>query len=94
MESACNQLKAQCRTQRGGVIEVDVLDLSEAGCLIDKRMISMSEGERVLIKMGNLAFLPANVVWVEDDEAGLTFEQPLYGPVIEHLMSQLGGGRT
>jgi hypothetical protein len=48
----------------------------------------MSEGDRVLIKMGNLAALPANVVWVEDDEAGLAFEQPLYGPVIEHLMVQ------
>ena len=76
------------------MIEVDILDLSEAGCLIDKRMISMAEGERVLLKMGNLAFLPANVVWVEEDEAGLTFEQPLYGPVIEHLMVQLSNGQS
>lgn len=93
MDSDRNHIKATCRTPRGGTIEVDVLDLSEAGCLIDKRMISMSEGERVLIKMGNLAALPANVVWVEEDEAGLTFEQPLYGPVIEHLMTQLQGNQ-
>jgi len=91
LDSNRNHIKATCRTPRGGVIEIDILDLSEAGCLIDKRMISMAEGERVLIKMGNLSFLPANVLWIEEDEAGLSFEQPLYGPVIEHLMGQLSG---
>ena len=78
-------LTAQCRTPRGGMNEVHILDLSEVGCLIDKRMIPMSEGDRILIKMEGLAFLPSSVLWVEENDAGLAFEQPLYGPVLEHL---------
>jgi hypothetical protein len=78
-------LSAQCRTSRGGVSDIQVLDLSEVGCLIDKRMISMQQGDRVLIKLEGLAYLPATVLWIEEGEAGLSFEQPIYGPVLEHV---------
>lgn len=78
-------LEAQCRSKAGGVNEIRVLDLSEVGCMIDKRMMRMEQGDRVLIKLEGLAYLPTSVVWVEEDEAGLSFEQPLYGPVLEHL---------
>lgn len=78
-------LTAQCRSRNGGVNEIQVLDLSEAGCMINKRMLFMEPGDRVLIKMEGLTYLPSSVLWVEEEEAGLAFEQPLYGPVLEHL---------
>lgn len=53
--------------------------------MINKRMLLMEPGDRVLLKMAGLTYLPCNVVWVEEEEAGLAFEQPLYGPVLEHL---------
>ncbi len=78
-------LLAKCRSRSGGVNEIQILDLSEAGCMINKRMLPMEPGDRVLIKMEGLTYLPSSVLWVEDGEAGLAFEQPLYGPVLEHL---------
>lgn len=57
--------------------------------MIDKRLLRMKVGERILLKMQGLSYQTAHVVWVEEGEAGLAFEQPLYGPVIEHLKRQL-----
>jgi len=76
---------AQCRTRRGGVHEVYVLDISAAGLMVDKRTVKMGEGDRLLVKLPGLAYLPVSVLWVEDARAGLLFEEPLYGPVLEHL---------
>ena len=79
-------LNAQCRSSNGGVNEIQILDLSEAGCMINKRMLTMQPGDRVLVKPQGLTYLPTSVLWVEEEEAGLAFEQPLYGPVLEHLL--------
>jgi hypothetical protein len=76
---------AQCRTRRGGVHEVRVLDISTAGLMVDKRAVQMEEGDRVLIKLPGLAWLPLSVLWIEDARAGLLFEEPLYAAVLEHL---------
>ncbi len=76
---------AQCRTRRGGVHDVHVLDISAAGLMVDKRAVRMDEGDRLLIKLPGLAWLPVSVLWMEDSQAGLLFEEPLYAPVLEHL---------
>lgn len=76
---------AQCRLSNGGVHNIQVLDISEAGCLIDRRMLRLQDKDRVLIKLPDLAYQGATVLWVEDDRAGLGFEQPLYGAVLSHL---------
>ena len=59
-------IKAQCRMSTGGVHEISVLDISEAGCMIGKRMLRL---------------------WVDDDRAGLVFEQPLYSAILKHLQA-------
>ena len=76
---------AQCRTIRGGVHEIHVLDLSAAGCLVEKRLVKMDQGDRLLIKLPGLRYLTTTVAWAEEGQAGLVFEDPLYGPVLEHL---------
>ena len=76
---------AQCRTRRGVVLEVHVLDISAAGLMVDKRTAKMEEGDRLLIKLPGLAYLPVSVLWMEDARVGLLFEEPLYAPVLEHL---------
>lgn len=78
-------LTAQCRTRTGGVHQIHILDLSAAGCLVERRMVRMDERDRLLIKLPGLAYLAASVVWIEEDQAGLLFEEPLYAPVLEHL---------
>lgn len=76
---------AQCRTRRGGVHEVHVLDISAAGLMVNKRAVQMDEGDRLLIKLPGLAWLPLSVLWIEDARAGLLFEQPIYAAVLERL---------
>lgn len=78
-------LTINCRSSRGGSIELEVLDLSLAGCMVDRRSWSGRPGERVLAKLPGLAFQPATVVWVEDGRAGIVFEELLYEAVFEHL---------
>ena len=84
-------IMAKCRVRNGGYIEVKVFDVSTTGCLIEKRGWTAKEDDRVLVKLPNLSFQPAYVVWAEDDEAGIAFEQPLYEPIVDHLKLALDG---
>ncbi len=47
-------------------------------------------GERVLATLPGLAAQPGELVWIEDGNAGIAFEQPLYGPVLSHLRQLMG----
>jgi len=79
-------LTAKCRSSRtGGVVELAVLDLSPIGCMVDRRAWSARVDDRVLIKLEGLSYLPATVIWVEDDRAGIMFEELLYEPVLARL---------
>lgn len=85
-------LKALCRSRTGRIHEVHVLDLSEAGCLINKRMVKLEDDERVLIKLTTLAYQAARVIWVEDGRAGLEFDNMLHSAVLAHLQQAAGQG--
>ena len=80
---------AQCRTQRGSLFLIRVLDLSITGCLIERRGIGIAEGERFLIRLPGLTYLPSEILWVEGEEASLAFEQPLHEAVYMHLVSSI-----
>jgi hypothetical protein len=82
-------LVAKCRKQGGAVAEFDVLDISQAGCLVNKRAWSLKVDDRVMIKLADLNYQPVRVAWVEDDLAGLEFEQLLYEPVYERFKMQI-----
>jgi len=92
--NGARQLIAQCRTRSGGVLDLPVLDISPIGCMIDRRAWSIRPDDRVLIKLEDLAFQPATVIWVEDDRAGLMFEQLLYEPILARLRKTLLTPRT
>lgn len=78
-------IPARCRTSSGKVSDIAILDLSVAGCLVDTRSLLFRPEERVLVKLPGLGFLPAHVIWAENERAGLEFEELLYEPVLEHL---------
>jgi hypothetical protein len=79
-------LMAKCRSSRtGGVVELEVLDISPIGCMVDRRAWSARVDDRVLIKLDGLSYLPASVIWVEDERAGIMFEELLYEPVLMRL---------
>ena len=82
-------LTIQCRGRSGASLELEVLDISLAGCLVERRAWSANTGDRVLVKLPGLAYQSAEVVWVEDNQAGVAFEELLYEPVLEHLRQSI-----
>src|SRR5690606_2944987 len=63
-------LFAKCRSRNGLIVELEVLDISPLGCMVDRRTWAVKQDERVLIKFPELAFLAATVLWEESDKAG------------------------
>ena len=79
-------LMAKCRSSRtGGVVELEVLDLSPIGCMVDRRAWTARVDDRVLVKLEGLTYMPASVIWIEDERAGIMFEELLYEPVLARL---------
>ena len=60
-------MNVRVRLKTGGKIELQVLDLSPIGCMIDKRGWSAQVDERVLLQFDGLGFQPGRVLWVEGD---------------------------
>jgi hypothetical protein len=84
-----SKLLAKCRFQSGTTADLEVLDLSHGGCMVDRKRVVAEPGARVLVTLPGLASQAAQVVWVEDEHAGIAFEQPLHEAVLEHLWQRL-----
>jgi len=79
-------LISRLRSRTGRVNEVNVVDLSLAGCMLERQSLSVYVDDRVLLKLPGLRYLPARVTWIEDRHTGLEFEVPLYEPVLNHVI--------
>lgn len=77
---------AKCRMKSGTVGGIIVLDLSIAGCMIDRCAMTFRAGERLLMRLPGLEYIPAKILWVEGDRVGMEFERPLHDAVLEHLL--------
>lgn len=69
--------------------KVQVFDVSPDGCkveLVDKPRVD----EHVLVKFDGLEALDAQVCWLEGNEAGLRFGNPIHPAVFELLLERLG----
>ena len=78
---------ARCRSATGSKCDLPVLDLSAGGCLVELGFRAFHEGDRVLVTLPGLSASPAEVVWIEDRNAGIAFESVLHEAVLEHLMA-------
>ena len=76
---------ARCRS-RSTSVGVQVLDLSAAGCMVATQGWRFMSDEKVLISLPGLSYLRASVLWTDENTAGLQFDQPLYEPVLAHLL--------
>ena len=78
-------MRVKLRAKTGGAIELDVLDLSAGGCMVDFHGSAARPGERVLATLPGLSALPGELVWAEDGRAGIAFETPLHDTVLERF---------
>ncbi len=78
-------LTAIVRYRTRSKMEMPVLDINIGGCMVDARSWTVKPDERISVKLPGLGFIPASVVWIEGQRAGIAFEEALYSPVFEHL---------
>jgi hypothetical protein len=81
------QYHAEVRFRSGQKLQLPVLDISLGGCMVDARSWSIRPGEQISVRLPGLGYQSAEVVWIEDQRAGIVFEEPLYEPTLEHLNS-------
>ncbi|TCM39289.1 MULTISPECIES: PilZ domain-containing protein [unclassified Novosphingobium] len=90
-------LAAQCRANNGlhdgglhdgGGLhdEGEISDLSTEGCCVRIAAPFLCVGSRVVIRPQGLAGMTGIVRWLSGDFAGIEFDRPLFGSVIEHLV--------
>jgi hypothetical protein len=64
---------------------IALVNLTTDGCCVMAKRAVLRTGQRVVLQPETLAGLGAHVQWTKGYLAGLRFENPLYGPVYEHL---------
>ena len=79
------ELRIKCRTRRGMSADLEVLDISIGGAMVEARGWSAQVGDRVLVTLPGLSAQPAELVWKEDGRAGIAFEQVLHETVFERF---------
>lgn len=82
-------IMADIRASAGTSSRFRVLDLSRGGCLVDREVWGIREGQRVWISFPAVSNIIATVAWIEGDRAGLAFDQILHEAVYEHLRRPL-----
>ncbi len=85
-----NVVRVKLRAKTGGSIDLQVLDVSAGGCMVDFHGSAARPGERVLATLPGLSALPAELVWAEDGRAGIAFEAPLHETVLSRLEAMMG----
>ena len=84
-------MTASCRTSLGRASDVILSNLSAEGCGVTSSEGLLRSGQLIVVRLESLESLPGRVCWVRSKRAGVKFDQPLYGPVVEHLVRvQLG----
>ncbi|QZH75918.1 MAG: PilZ domain-containing protein [Erythrobacter sp.] len=76
-------LRIKCRSRRGNSADLEVLDLSIGGAMVEARGWAGTPGERMLVTLPGLSAQPGELVWIEDGRAGIAFEQPLHETVFD-----------
>lgn len=79
-------LPAKCRSRTGFLDRVVITDLSPHGCRIESRALTVHEGDLVVLRPEGMEGLGGVVRWMKGHLAGVEFETPLYGPVVDHLL--------
>src|SRR5258706_6291122 len=78
-------ITAKCRSLTGMAGDVVLQDITPEGCRVLTRSAVLNVDQRIVIRLESMEGVPATVRWVTRHEAGLEFDWPLYGPVVEHL---------
>lgn len=80
------------RRRQGSAREVWIKDISEYGCRFFDRFSVLETHTSILVKVGNVGPIPADVKWREGHIVGAQFERPLHPSVLEHIVHEMDQG--
>jgi len=78
-------MTAQARSASGLRDEGWLEDISEVGCCLVSRALAFRIGHRIIIRPQGMEGVTGVVRWATANKAGIEFDAPLYGPIVEHL---------
>lgn len=87
-------VEGRYRTGSGVPKDVSVLDISEHGCRFFDKFGNLVPGGQITVRIGSIGPIAATVKWTERSVVGIEFENPIYGPVLDHIRNQLDEGRS
>ena len=70
----------------GRASDVILSNLSENGCGVTAQEGLLRPGQLIVVRLQSLEGLSGTVCWVRGKQAGVKFDRPLYGPVVEHIV--------
>ena len=82
------RLAARCRKSTGFAGAVLLSDLTPEGCCIATKGMPLKVGQHVTLRPDALEAIGGTIRWVLFNLAGIEFDRPLYGPVVEHLQQK------
>lgn len=82
-------IAAACRV-RGIAYRTRLTEVTERGCCAEMPGGVAQPGERVLLQLGKVLVLPAVVLWVDKDRAGLELANPLHGAMLSQFADHGG----
>ncbi|MBX7483611.1 hypothetical protein [Qipengyuania qiaonensis] len=77
------------RPRQGGARDVWIKDISEYGCKFFDRFSVLQTNSAILVKVGNVGPIPADVKWRKQHIVGAEFEQPLHPSVLDHIIREM-----
>ena len=80
------------RPRQGGARDVWIKDISEYGCRFFDKLSLWQTNTAILVKVGSIGPIPADVKWRNGSIVGAQFEQPLHPSVLEHIIREMDKG--
>ena len=69
-----------------------ISNLSPEGCCVTTQGLFVKVGARVIVRPDGMEGLTGVVRWVKGIQAGIEFDTPLYGPIVDHLVERFPDG--
>jgi len=82
-------MRARLRDRHANKYHIRLLDLSVTGFRAEAHY-SLDAGQIVWLAIPGMQGLEATIAWRRGEEIGCSFRQPLYPPVLDHIVRTLG----
>ena len=77
------------RARSSGARDVWIKEISEYGCRFFDKFSILETGKPILVRVGQIGPIPAEVKWRKGSVVGAEFETPLHPSVLAHIIKHM-----